>query len=544
MYINLEGLPGVLYSRKSRKDIEAEREAAAAGRPYDTLEKHREELFRMSRQYKVHVVDLLEEIVSGEYIAERPKMQRVLEMLADGEIRWVGVMDEDRLGRGDKIDQGRIERAFKESGAYILTPGKIVDLQDEADELYMDYKGMGARYEYKQTKKRLHGGRKRSAARGNYVGAKANYGYIKGIDFKTRYPHLIKEYVDNPVDMLNLRLYPHPEEAKYVKKIFEWFLNGVTVADIIVRLNGLTPSPTGLTDWRYNTVHRILKNPVYCGTIRYGNRQHTKLETGKYRTKLSPREKVQEAEDAHIPLVSWEDYDKVQEIINENYNPPINRGKKIVNPTATLLKCHYCGLAMSFRIYYTDPRSNREPIILCKNPLCNSNHAVVFRHVEEELLRQIQNYYKSIQSDPTYRGKSGFSEDLIANFQRQKLSVDKQMKETRSQLDNTHDLLEKKVYTVEVFLERQKTLTEKLGKLQEELDALEESIQKEKDTASKRTNMIPKIHHVLNVYESASTEEKNKLLKSIIEFIYYDKPHKGGSRKKPVFNLRVVWKTV
>ncbi len=93
-------------------------------------------------------------------------------------------------------------------------------------------------------------------------------------------------------------------------------------------------------------------------------------------------------------------------------------------------------------------------------------------------------------------------------------------------------------------MDRQKILTEKLTQLQEEVVLLEDSIQKEKDLSTKRTKMIPKIHHVLSVYETSTIEEKNRLLKSIIEVIYYDKPEKGGSRKKPVFNLVVVWKTV
>ncbi|MGN7309383.1 recombinase family protein, partial [Bacillus subtilis] len=164
------------------------------------------------------------------------KIQKALEMLRSGEIKWVGVMDEDRLGRGDKIDQGRIERAFKESNAYIITPYKIVDLQDEADELYMDYKGMGARYEYKQSKRRLQDGRKRSASRGNYIWTHAPFGYIKGLDFKTNFPHLIQEYEKNASEMPNLKLYPHPEQHQIVRNIFKWFAAGEKMETILDRL--------------------------------------------------------------------------------------------------------------------------------------------------------------------------------------------------------------------------------------------------------------------------------------------------------------------
>lgn len=540
--ISLEGLPGVLYSRKSRKDIEAEKDAAINGRPYDTLEKHRDELFRMSRDYKLHVVDLLEEVVSGEYIAERPKMLKVLEMLAEGSIKWVGVMDEDRLGRGDKIDQGRIERAFKESGAYIITPSKIVDMQDEADELYMDYKGMGARYEYKQTKKRLHGGRKRSAARGNYVGTKPPYGYLRGIDIKTQFPELVSTYVNNAVDMDNLKLYPHPIEADFVRSIFSWFISGVTMADIVVRLNNLTPSPTKKTDWRYHTVHRILKHPVYTGTIRFGFKEHTKLETGKYRYKKRDNDKIQFTENAHEALVSKDNFEKVQHMISANFNPPINRKKKLVNPMATLLKCHYCGMAISYRIYYAKVGTDREPLILCRNPLCKENHAVRFKFVEMNLIRQIEEYYGQLVSETSYNKKIISSNNQIEILSKQKDQIEKKIEQSKEQLDTAHDLLERKMYTPEVFFDRQSKINDKLKSLQDELEFVETLITKESTTQINNKELIPRISNVISLYNSSDVESKNRLLKSIIDAIYYAKPEKGGSRKSPIFNINIIWK--
>lgn len=58
----------------------------------------------MLKKYKLYVVDLFEEVVSGEYILECFKMMRVLELFKEGIIKWVGVMDEDCFGCGDKID--------------------------------------------------------------------------------------------------------------------------------------------------------------------------------------------------------------------------------------------------------------------------------------------------------------------------------------------------------------------------------------------------------------------------------------------------------
>jgi DNA invertase Pin-like site-specific DNA recombinase/aspartate carbamoyltransferase regulatory subunit len=540
--INLEGLPGVLYSRKSRKDVEAEREAAAQGRPFDTLEKHREQLLRMARQHKVHVLDILEEVVSGEFIAERPKMQKVFEYLASGKIQWVGVVDEDRLGRGDKIDQGRIERAFKESGAYILTPNKIVDMQDEADELYMDYKGMGARYEYKQTKKRLHGGRRNSAARGNYVGARPPFGYLRGIDYKTEHPHLIKKFVDKASDMENLKLYPHPEEAEVVKNIFKWFIDGVRISEIEIRLNAGTIRLQGSKDWKYRNIHRILKNPVYKGDMVFGKRTYIKLETGKYKVINTSEDKVQVKEKAHIPLITDEEFEAAQERITKKHNPKVNVSKKLVNPLATLLKCHYCGSRMSYRIYYHDP-TTRNPFIICNRLSCKKNHSIGYRYVEAELLRQIEKYYNSVLNNPDL-AENQHHLDPLDSLEKRLISLNKKLADAKEQLNTAHEYLELKVYSIETFIERQKVINEKIKQLQDNIITVSNEIDKEKIKKKTKQQLLPKVRNVLDAFDAAQTaEEKNALFKTIIETIYYEKPGKGV-KKNPHFNLRIIWRDI
>jgi len=535
---DLEGLPGILYLRKSRKDLEAEREAAQTGRPYDTLQKHREELFKMVRNYKLNVIDVLSELVSGEFIAEREEMQKVLDYLSEGTIRWVGVMDEDRLGRGDKIDQGRIERAFKESGAFIITPGKIVDLQDEADELYMDYKGMGARYEYKQTKKRLHGGRRRSAGRGNFVGGKPPYGYLKGIDLKTEYPHLIKEYVQKAAEMENLKLYPHPEESEVVKQIFEWMTSGAGIRTIAKRLTGAHLTPTGLINWNRTTITKILKNPVYTGIIRYGNKKWIKRENGTYMIKPVAEREKEIAKDAHHPLVSEEDFDKVQNILKANDTTPLNHNKVLTNIFAGLLKCGFCNLSMSFQPRYNVTRS---PRFTCMNPHCKMNKSIILELFESRVLDRIEQYYQMLKSKPDMTKKNS-DVSVLSTLEKRKSLLRNQLTELKGQINNIHDLLEKGVYTVEIFLERQKTLVDRQDATSREISEIDREIQREKEHIHNKEMVKPRFENVLNTYHMLETvEDKNKLLKSVIISMHYSKPKYLKSQDD--FDLGIEWKT-
>jgi len=116
-----EPLHTAIYLRKSRKDVEAEREAAKRGDEYDTLSKHRFELLAYAKREEIYVQDIFEEVVSGEFIQERPAMQALLQKVKALAYDAVLVADLDRLGRGDKRDQGWIEKIFKDSNTLIIT---------------------------------------------------------------------------------------------------------------------------------------------------------------------------------------------------------------------------------------------------------------------------------------------------------------------------------------------------------------------------------------------------------------------------------------
>jgi len=108
-----------IYLRKSREDREAE--ARGEG---ETLARHKAALLDIAKNRILDIGAIYEEIVSGETIAARPQMQRLLEEVEAG--RWEGVlvMEVERLARGNGIDQGIVSQAFSVSGTKIITPYK------------------------------------------------------------------------------------------------------------------------------------------------------------------------------------------------------------------------------------------------------------------------------------------------------------------------------------------------------------------------------------------------------------------------------------
>src|SRR5215469_4102968 len=101
-----------MYLRKSRAEELKTNE--------ETLSRHKEQLMAFAEKNKLHIVDIFEEVVSGESLFARPEMLKLLQNVENEIYDAVICMDIDRLGRGNMQEQGVILEAFKASGTKII----------------------------------------------------------------------------------------------------------------------------------------------------------------------------------------------------------------------------------------------------------------------------------------------------------------------------------------------------------------------------------------------------------------------------------------
>ena len=336
-----------IYLRKSRKDVEAEREAAKRGEVYDTLAKHRAELFAYAGREGCEVLDVYEEVVSGEFIQERPAMQALLQRVRALAYDAVLVADLDRLGRGDKRDQGWIEKIFKDSDTLILTPFETHDLNQELGEFTVEVKSFLARMEYKQIKKRLQAGRRRSVLEGRELSQKPPYGYVKDAA---------------------LLLQVAAEEAAVVKRIYDWYLTGMGQSRIAEALTQAgIPSPSGKSVWSRVTVGKILANPKYKGDQVFGRIRWIKQEDGSYRTrKARANEEVYRKVSAHEAIIDAEKWEIVQRVLSERRPSAPGQRKSMLNPFAGVLVCQICGKSLQAHF----PKDRPGPYLSCPTADC------------------------------------------------------------------------------------------------------------------------------------------------------------------------------
>ena len=258
-------MPYCMYLRKSRSDIEAETHGET-----ETLARHEKALLELSKRLHLNVTEIYREVVSGETIAARPVMQRLLSEVEQGAWEGVLVMEVERLARGDTIDQGIVAQTFKFSDTRIITPLKTYDPTNEYDEEYFEFGLFMSRREYKTINRRLQRGRVASVKEGKFVSNKAPYGYRR-------------------VELEHAKgftLEIIPEEADTIRLIYDLYTTGELLPDgtrkrlgvslIVRRLNTLkVPTKKGGA-WAVATVRDILINPVYCGKIRWNWRHQVK----------------------------------------------------------------------------------------------------------------------------------------------------------------------------------------------------------------------------------------------------------------------------
>ena len=104
-----------MYLRKSRMDTDYDEVSIEETLSLQILD-------RFCRDKKLNVVEVLEEVVSGESLAARPQMMRLLDLVSTGMYAGVVCMDIERLSRGSSMEAGYIMQIFQTNYCKIITP--------------------------------------------------------------------------------------------------------------------------------------------------------------------------------------------------------------------------------------------------------------------------------------------------------------------------------------------------------------------------------------------------------------------------------------
>jgi site-specific DNA recombinase len=282
---------------------------------------------------------------------ERPGLERVRDLAAEGQIQVVLVYSPDRLSRKYAYQILLLEEFARQGVETLFVKAPQGDSAE--DQLLVQFQGMIAEYERAQILERSRRGKRHRAQVGEVSvmsGAPYGYRYLRKSD-EAPAAYLVEE-----------------NEARVVQRIYEMYtVEGLSIGEITRRLNveGI-PTRNRSARWERSVVWAVLRNPAYRGAACFGKtRISSRARVMRYQRRCGmttpsatagherPREEWIEIP---VPaLVTEETFARAQELLQENR---IRSRRRTIMPSVVqgLVSCAKCGYAFSRTSTYTSAR--------------------------------------------------------------------------------------------------------------------------------------------------------------------------------------------
>ena len=318
-------------------------------------------------------------------VLERPGLERVRDLAAEGRIDTVLVHSPDRLSRRYAYQVLIIEELARQGVEVVFLNAPSMETPE--DHLLVQFQGMIAEYERAQILERSRRGKRHRARRGEVAvlgGAPYGYRYHK----KTADSDAFYEIVE--------------PQASVVRDVYRYYTGEhLSIGAITRKLNErAVPTSIGGSRWERSTVWAMLRNPAYKGKACFGKTRQmprkcvtrpVRLSGGVASATTGGHEKTR-AEWIEIPvpaIVSEETFALAEERLetNKTHSP---RRTKTPSVVQGLVSCGRCGYALSRTSAQTSARKISYYRCLgsdswrhLNGPLCDS------RPVRQDLLDEI-----------------------------------------------------------------------------------------------------------------------------------------------------------
>lgn len=186
-------------------------------------------------------------------------------------------------------------------------------------------------------------------------------------------------------------------------------------------------------------------------------------------------------------------------------------------------------------------RGNARDMLMCPDKDCPCKGSTL-DDVEAALLKSLRLWLKEyklrvVPSKKQAKTNTAPLEKALAALGREKDTL-------IAQRGRLYDLLEQGVYSIDVFTQRQNELADRIAAAEEAIEKTEEQLQTELQLNAMRTSIIPRVEHLLDVYDQLSTpQEKNEMLKACLEKVLYTKTT-GGRYAESDMSLKLYPKAV
>ncbi|MDQ0245252.1 DNA invertase Pin-like site-specific DNA recombinase/DNA-binding transcriptional MerR regulator [Bacillus fengqiuensis] len=262
-------------------------------------------------------------------VNERNRLKRILEGAKQQEFDILLVFMFDRLGRNSEEMQGLIEQVQ----AYGIQIWSVIEGQWSGSNY--SYFGQAA-LEVERTSQRVKQRLRQMNEEGIFTGGTAPYGY---------------KLIENSNGKKSLVI--DQKEAKVILYIFNLALNHqYGCSKIAQQLNHLDIKTRNNKTWIYNTVSRLLRNPVYIGRPAYNKYKEKGHKIVRDKWKLQPK-------NHGLSIVPEGQFYQVQEMM-EGRKPAGRTNEQAVGEDfllAEIVICAYCGKKLKAENNYNRSKS-------------------------------------------------------------------------------------------------------------------------------------------------------------------------------------------
>lgn len=477
----------LMYLRKSRQD-----------NPDETVEevlaKHEAILQEWAIRELGHEIPedcIYREVVSGESISERVKIQKVLARVEDPNVVGVVCVDPQRLSRGDLLDCGTLINTFLYTKTFVATPMMTYDLSNKMERRFFQDELMRGRDYLDYVKEVLNRGKIASVKKGNFIASKPAFGYDKVTIGKDH------------------TLVPN-KDADVVRMIFDWYVNErIGYQEIANRLDDMGVKPVSTDRWIKNTIAQMLRNVQYDGKVCYNRKKSVvvmKDGERKVSRPMAAEEDMIIVEGKHPAIVDHELFMAAQQIINNN--PRVKSDKELRNAFAGIMVCSQC----KHHVYYNGYGGHRAARLECRKKPKHFKSAP-YKEVVDAVIYTLE-HSELPNLEALQKSNAGTS---IAIQQQMIKRLEEEMRGYHEQEETQYELLETKRYTQELFEKRNSALRQKMNDCEARLKKARQSLPNAINYEEKTLQLKQSIQALKD--ENKTAEEKNRFLKDIIDRI-------------------------
>lgn len=421
---------------------------------------------------------------------DRPSFQKMLRDIENGVINAVITKDLSRLSRNSFEANYYIEIYFLERNIrYISILDNVDTYLKNSNNDMIQFKTLINDWYSKDISRKVRSGVWARKEKGLYLGAKAPYGYSKAQENKNK-------------------LVINVEQSKVVQKIFNMFDSENSLKDIAEKLKqekiycpdyyDFGGAKNGDYNWGSDTIKRILRNKVYIGHTEYGKKINLSYKSKK--VKNVPRENWQIVENTHEPIITKEQFERIQTKLDLRKKTKHKKYSWMLNG---LVICKECGSKMAIKVIRNKDRDITGVKIVCGNAVKKSNKTECdrkYKAINEEIVNKI--VISNVEEKLNNTINNEKLEEIITN----------QYNHTGTKLyDDNIQILQKQLEKTE------KTITSLYEDYKIGIIEVDDYKRFYKAEGEKRVNLKSQIGNLIKQKKSVETISKDKLLSVVKE---------------------------